>query len=157
VSTGSLFHIHTCAEAEIKRNDRKDHLYIVWYRRLGYMALETIRDMIDSCQGLEDLCSLSMQRNYVSANVRKGKATKMDQPQLNPKRADRPLQVVHFDLFGQCKHPSFARHSYCVVFIDDCTRYTWVYTIKNKLDVFYVLKKFYADTAIISQQLQSNG
>ena len=36
--------------------------------------------------------------------------------------------------FGPCKHPSFAGHSYCVVLIDDCTRYTWVYTIKNKSD-----------------------
>ena len=40
-------------------------------------------------------------------------------------------------------------HFYCVVLIDDCTRYTCVYTIKNKSDVFDVLKKFYADTAII--------
>ena len=105
--------------------------------------------MIDSCQGLEDLRGISFPHNYVSANVRRGKATKMDQPKSNPKRADRPLQVVHFDLFGPCKHPSFAGHSYCVVLIDDCTRYTWVYTIKNKSDVFDVLKKFYADTAII--------
>jgi hypothetical protein len=137
------------------------------------MPLETIRRMIDSCQGLEDLRGLSMLRNYVSVNVRKEKATKMDQPQSNTKRADRPLQVVHFDLFGPCKHPSFAGHTYCVL-IEDCTLYTWVYTIKNKSDVFDVLKKFNADTATIrckhplccfrltmrariSQHMQSNG
>ncbi len=57
--------------------------------------------------------------------------------------------MVHFDLFGSCKHPSFAGHKYCVVLVDDHSRYTWVYTVKNKSDVFDVLKKFYADTAII--------
>jgi hypothetical protein len=36
-----------------------------------------------------------------------------------------------------------------VVLVDDHTRYTWVYTVKHKSDVFDVLKKFYADTAII--------
>ena len=149
VAVGSLFHIHTCADAEIKRHDRKDNLYIVWHRRLGYMPLDTIRMMIDSCQGLDDLRGVPMPRNYVSANVRKGKATSMDQPKTNPTRADQPLQKVHLDIFGPCKQPSFAGHSYCVVLIDDCTRYTWVYTIKKKSELFDVLKKFFADTAII--------
>ena len=113
------------------------------------MPLDTIRMMIDNCQGLDDLRGVPMPRNYVSANVRRGKAVSMDQPKSNPQRADQPLQVVHFDLFGPCKQPSFAGHSYCVVLIDDCTRYTWVYTVKKKSEVFDVLKKFYADTAII--------
>ena len=90
-----------------------------------------------------------MPRNYIDANVRRGKATMMDQPKSNATRVDRPLQVIHFDLFGPCKHPSLAGHKYCVVLVDDHSRYTWVYTIKNKSDVFDVLKKFYADTAII--------
>ena len=119
VAVGGLFHIHTCADAEIKRHDRKDNLYIVWHRRLGYMPLKTIWMMIDSCQGLNGLRCVPMPRNYVSANVRRGKAVSMDQPKSNPQRADQPLQVVHFDLFGPCKQPSFAGHSYCVVLIDD--------------------------------------
>ena len=57
--------------------------------------------------------------------------------------------MTHFDIFGPCKQPSFVGHSYCVVLIEDCTQYTWVYTIKRKSEVFDVLKKFYADTAIV--------
>ncbi len=38
--------------------------------------------------------------------------------------------------------------SYCGVLVDDHTMYTWVYTVKNKPDVFDVLNKLYADTAI---------
>ena len=146
---GNLFHVHTCAEAEIKRHDRAENKWILWHRRLGYMPFDTIQQMVNSCQGLDDLQGISMPRNYVSASVRQGKATMMDQPKSNSTRADRPLQVVHFDLFGPCKHPSFAGHKYCVVLVDDHSRYTWVYTVKNKSDVFDVLKKFYADTAII--------
>jgi hypothetical protein len=105
--------------------------------------------MVNSCQGLDDLQGISMPHNYVSASVRQGKAIEIDQPKSNPMRADRPLQIVHFDLFGPCKHASFAGHKYCVVLVDDHSRYTWVYTVKNKSDVFNVLKKIYADTAII--------
>jgi len=111
VAVGSLFHIHTCADAEVRPHDRQDNLYIVWHRRLGYMPLETIRMMIDSCQGLDDLRGVPMPRNYVSANVRRGKSTSMDLPKSNPHQSDQPLQVVHFDLFGPCKWPSFAGHS----------------------------------------------
>ena len=146
---GNLFHVHTCAEAEIKRHDRAENKWILWHRRLGYMPFDTIQQMVNSCQGLDDLQGISMPRNYVSASVRQGKAIKIDQPKSNPTRADRPLQIVHFDLFGPCKHSSFAGHKYCVVLVDDHSRYTWVYTVKNKSDVFDVLKKFYADTAII--------
>ena len=151
VSTGSLFHINACAEAEIKRHDRKDHHYIIRHCRLGDMPLDTIQCMIDSGQSLEDLRGISFPHNYVRANVRRGKATKVDQPKSNPKPADQPLQVIYSNLFGPYRHSSFAGHSHCFVLIDDCTRYTqaWVYTIKNKSDVFDVLKKFYADTAII--------
>ena len=148
-SVGNLFHVHTCSDAEVKRHDRPENKYILWHRRLGFMPLATIQQMIDSCQGLEDLQGISMPRNYVSANARRGKAVSMDQPKSNPTRADQPLQVVHFDIFGPCKNPSFAGHSYCVVLIDDHTRYTWVYTVKNKSDVLDVLKRFYADTSII--------
>ena len=59
-----------------------------------------------------------------------------------------PCKIVHFDLFGPCK-PSFAGHCYCCVFVDDHSRYTWVYTVKNKSEVIDVFKKFYADTAIL--------
>ena len=149
VQVGNLFHVHTCADAEIKRHDRAENKWILWHRRLGYMPFDTIQQMVNSCQGLEDLQGISMPRNYISASVRQGKATNMDQPKSIQARADRPLQVVHFDLFGPCKHSSFAGHNYCIVLVDDHTRYTWVYTVKNKSDVFDVLKKFYADTAII--------
>ena len=35
------------------------------------------------------------------------------------------------------------------MFVDDHSRYTWVYTVKNKSEVLDIFKKFYADTAII--------
>ena len=149
VPVGSLFHVQTCADAEIRRHDRVENKWICWHRRLGYMPLATIQQMINTCQGLDDLQGIAMPRNYVSANVKMGKATNLDQPSPNLTRAQSPMQIVHFDLFGPIKQPSFAGHSYCGVFVDDHSRYTWVYTVKNKSDVFDMFQKFYADTAII--------
>jgi hypothetical protein len=60
------------------------------------------------------------------------------------------MQMVHFDHFGPCKQSSFA--SYCCVFVDDLSHYTWVYTVKNKSVIVDVVQKFYADTAIIRSE-----
>ena len=69
------------------------------------LPFDTIQQMVNSCQGLDDLQGISMPRNYVSASVRQGKAIKIDQPKSNPMRADLPLQIVHFDLFGRASIP----------------------------------------------------
>ncbi len=126
-----MFLVQTCADAEIKRQDRVENKWICWQRRLGYMPWATIQQMINSCQGLDNLQGIAMPSNYISANVRMRKATNLDQPSSNPTRAERPMQIVHFDLFGPFKQSSFAGHSYCGVFVDHFL-YTWVYTVKNK-------------------------
>ena len=72
-------------------------------------ALEAISHMMDSCQELDSkisyvyLCPVTMSAPTWGP-VGKGnlKASKMDQPKSNPKRADRPLQVVHLDLASIC-------------------------------------------------------
>ncbi len=70
IPVGTLFHVQTCADAEIRRHARAENKWICWHRRLGYMPLATIQQMINTCQGLEDLQGIAMPRNYISANVR---------------------------------------------------------------------------------------
>ena len=93
-----------------------------WYRRLGYMPLATIQQMMNTCQGLDDLQGESMPHNYISANVKIGGAANWDQPLQNLTHAQKQLQVVQFDLFGPWKQTSFAGHS-CCVFVDDHSRW----------------------------------
>ncbi len=80
IPVGTLFHVQTCADADIRRQDRVENKWICWHPRLGYMPLATIQQMINTCQGLDDIQGIAMPRNYISANVRMGKATKLDQP-----------------------------------------------------------------------------
>ena len=118
------------------------------------MPLATIQMMFDSFQGVDDLWGVPIPRNYVSANVRRGKATSMDQPKPNTPRA---LKLVHFDLFGHANNPrmlDLVTVSFSLTTVLTTTKYTWVYTIKKKSEVFDVLKKFYADTAIICSKNQ---
>jgi hypothetical protein len=57
-------------------------------------------------------------------------------------RASQPLQEIHVDVCGLIKPCLFGKHLYFVLFIDDYSRKTWVYFLKEKSNVFSCFKKF---------------
>lgn len=52
-----------------------------------------------------------------------------------------PLDLVCSDVWGPAPQ-SVGRHKYYVSFIDDYSRFTWIYLLKNKSDVFQVFLNF---------------
>ena len=44
----------------------------------------------------------------------------------------RPLELIHLDLFGPPTYDSLGGRRYCLVIVDDFTRYTWVFFLKTK-------------------------
>ena len=49
---------------------------------------------------------------------------------------------MNTDVWGLTQVQSLGGSRYYVTFIDDATRKTWVYCIKNKYDVFATFKKW---------------
>jgi hypothetical protein len=66
IQAGSLFHIHTCAKAEIKRHDQAENEWILWHRRFRYMPFDTIQQMVNICQGLDDFKGILILTVFVS-------------------------------------------------------------------------------------------
>jgi hypothetical protein len=54
------------------------------------------------------------------------------------------LELVHTDVWGLAQVSSLGGSHYYVTFIDDATRKTWVYCIRQKSDVFDTFKKWKA-------------
>ena len=52
------------------------------------------------------------------------------------------LELVHTDLCGPMSTLSHAQNRYFILFIDDLTRMTWVYFVRQKSEVFVIFKKF---------------
>ncbi|CUS07136.1 unnamed protein product [Tuber aestivum] len=69
------------------------------------------------------------------------KSTK-SKPKSTEKRCDTPFELIHSDLSGRFSKPSFGNSWYYVTFIDDNTRYAWIYTIKAKSDTVKVFEQF---------------
>ena len=54
-----------------------------------------------------------------------------------------PLELVFSDVWGYAQ-TSVSGHNYYVSFIDAFSRFTWIYLIKRKSDVFHVFMQFQA-------------
>ena len=59
-------------------------------------------------------------------------------------RASSPLGLIHSDLMGPFPYPSINKARYVLTFIDDLSRYTWVYLLRKKSEVFVHFEDFKA-------------
>ncbi len=66
----------------------------------------------------------------------KGKHHKSPFPVSSGMLAEEPLDLVHTDLCGKVNAKSIGGSEYFLVFVDDKTRYVWVYFLKRKDEVF---------------------
>ena len=60
------------------------------------------------------------------------------------KRANKILELVQSDVFGPMSIPSLGKSVYYVSFIDEFSRNTWIYFLRNKSEVFDRFKEFKA-------------
>jgi transposase InsO family protein len=54
----------------------------------------------------------------------------------------RPLEMLHMDLFHPIDYISIDGNKYCLVIINDYSRFTWVFFLQDKSETQEVLKKF---------------
>jgi hypothetical protein len=66
-------------------------------------------------------------------------------------RARGVLQLVHNDVFGPLTIPSLGKSVYYVSFIDDFSRNTWTYFLRNKFEFIDKLKEF---KALVENQIK---
>jgi hypothetical protein len=59
-------------------------------------------------------------------------------------RDSAPLDLIHNDLMGPFPHPSISKVRFVLIFVDDFSRFTWIYFLRQKSEVFQHLKDFKA-------------
>jgi hypothetical protein len=55
---------------------------------------------------------------------------------------DRPLELLHMDLFGPIAYISIGESKYCLVIVDDFSSFTWVFFLQEKSQTQDTLKRF---------------
>jgi hypothetical protein len=57
-------------------------------------------------------------------------------------RASKCFEIIHTDVWGVSPVISHAQYKYFVTFIDDFSRFTWIYFLRSKADVFSTFQAF---------------
>lgn len=83
--------------------------------------------------------------NMVCEGCALGKHARGHFPTNEAWRAQSPLQLVHSDLCGLMQTQSMGKASYFLTFINDFSRYCWVYFLKHKDEAFEYFKVFKAN------------
>lgn len=60
-----------------------------------------------------------------------------------PKRLYVLFSLLHSDVWGRSNVTNVSKFCWFIVFIDDCTRASWVYVLKQKSDVSSVIQTFF--------------
>ncbi|KAG8478423.1 hypothetical protein CXB51_028191 [Gossypium anomalum] len=114
----------------------------LWHQRLGHanfksMAQMVSKEMVENFTKtvhIEDVCEVCQM----------GKQARLLFPANTTWRASSKLELVHTDVCGPMRTESLSGNRYFILFIDDYTRYCWVYFLKHKSKVVQVFMKFKA-------------
>ena len=115
----------------------------IWHRRYGHLSPKYLQLLAKKklVIGLDyETCLKGI--NFCESCV-EGKQHRSQFPK-SERRATMPLELVHSDVCGAIETSSLGGGRYFLTFIDDYSRYIWVYILKNKSDVFAHFKEWKA-------------
>jgi histone deacetylase 1/2 len=107
-----------------------------WHARLGHPSSQIVQHVLSR----HELPSVSNKDKLVCDACQQGKSHQLPFS-LSQHVITAPLELIYSDVWGPAQ-TSVSGHNYYVSFVDAYSRFTWLYLIKRKSDVFNVFLQF---------------
>ena len=108
----------------------------LWHSRLGHPADNILKHILTSCN-----ISHQCHKNNVCCACQFAKSHKLSF-NVSVSRASHPFALLHADLWGPTSIPSTTGARYFILFVDDFSRYSWIYPLHSKDQALSVFIKF---------------
>ena len=118
-----------------KRPLTKERFSLLWHKRLGHISKEQVERLISS--GI--ILRLNSDDLEICVDCVKGKLTKTKKNGAT--RSQNLLEIVHTKI-SRPYSTTLCDNKYFITFIDDFSRYGYVYLIKENVDVLEMFKVF---------------
>ena len=106
----------------------------LWHQRLGHPSFYLLQFLFPS------LLSSNRISSFKCENCELGKHHRVSFP-ISFNKSTTPFSIIHSDVWGPSSTVAISGHRWYVTFIDDFSRTTWVYLLKEKGEVCLVFKK----------------
>ncbi|GJY86548.1 retrovirus-related pol polyprotein from transposon TNT 1-94 [Tanacetum coccineum] len=109
----------------------------VWHGRLGHVNFNSMRRLIK----FNSIPNFRIDSKYKCETCVEAKLTRTSFKSV--KRTTEPLDMIHTDICDLKSLPTKGGNKYFITFIDDCTKYCYVYLLKSKdeaIDKFVLYK-----------------
>jgi transposase InsO family protein len=88
------------------------------------------------------LTNVHFEKDRICSACQAGKQVGVHHPHKNIMTTDRPLELLHMDLFDPIAYISISGSKYCLVIVDDYSRFTWVFFLQEKSQTQETLNEF---------------
>jgi histone deacetylase 1/2 len=134
-SRGGLYHHDASSSSKHAFNSTKVSRSR-WHSRLGHPATQIVQHIL----GRHNIPSDSVNKDVICDACQQGKSHQLPFS-LSTRVTTSPLEIIYSDVWGPAQ-TSVSGHQYYVSFIDAYSRFTWLYLLKHKSDVFHIFLQF---------------
>jgi hypothetical protein len=108
----------------------------LWHRRLGHPSFRYLLKLFPS---------LFLKNNVSSFHCDSCLLAKHHRTSFHPSfnKSSVPFSIIHSDVWGPSRVTNRSNTKWFVSFIDDCTRVSWVYLLKEKSEVISIFQSFH--------------
>ena len=133
--------LHTSSRGTKRKLTDRDSATL-WHKRLGHISKQRIQRLVSD--GILD--PLNLTEFQVCVECIKGKQTNIRK--LGANRCADVLELIHTDICGPFPTASWNGQQYFITFIDDYSRYGYLYLIHEKSQALDVFKTFKAEVEL---------
>jgi hypothetical protein len=129
-------HLLLHSSVGIKRSLVNENSVLLWHKRLGHISIERIKRLVND--GILKTLDFTDFGTCVDCIKRKqtNKTTK------GAKRSYEILEIIHTDICGPFSTPCLNGQRYFISFIDDHTRYMYLYFLNDKAEALNAFKTY---------------
>jgi hypothetical protein len=107
----------------------------MWHRRLGHLSFDLLCRLSGLGQ-LRGLPLLKLESDLVCARCHDGKMIATSHSPINTVMTEHHGKLLHMDTVGPSRVRSMGGKWYVLVIVDDYSRYSWVFSLESKDEVF---------------------
>jgi hypothetical protein len=108
----------------------KDESWL-WHKKLSHLNFKVMNDLVrkDLARGIPQV---EFSKDGLCDACQKGKQKKASFKSKTESSIVQQLELLHMDLFGPVNVMSISKKKYCLVIVDDFSRFTWTFFLHSK-------------------------